>query len=189
MSSPGHPTLQDLASALPLIRSAPRDGGVIDLVVRRPAVGEREVLDEGRLDLVEGLVGDTWRVRRSSRTPDGSAHPDMQLTVMASRVIAAVARSRDRWPLAGDQLYVDMDLSEESLPAGARLALGGAVIEVTAQPHTGCKKFVERFGLDAMTFVSSPEGRALRLRGLNARVVHPGVIRAGDVIRRAGAGP
>lgn len=185
MSDGEHCTLEELESALDEIRRAPRDAGVLDLIVRRPRVGEREVLEQGELDLVEGLVGDNWRTRGSPRTADGSAHPDMQLNVMSSRVIALVARRKDRWALAGDQLFVDMDLSVESLPPGARLALGSAVIEVTAQPHAGCKKFVSRFGLDAMTFVNSAVGKELRLRGLNAKVVRPGVIRAGDAVTRA----
>jgi len=176
--------MEELLSGLEEIRRAPRDAGVLDLIVRRPQVGEREVLEEGRLDLVEGLVGDNWRVRGSPRTPDGSAHPDMQLDVMSSRVIALVAGERERWPLAGDQLYVDMDISAESLPPGTRLAVGSAVIEVTPQPHSGCKKFVERYGLDAMMFVNSAEGKALRLRGLNARVIQPGLIRVKDAVLR-----
>jgi hypothetical protein len=151
-------------------------------------VDEREVLEEGRLDLAEGLVGDSWKERGSSRTPDGSAHPDMQLNVMNSRVLALVAQGRERWRLAGDQLIMDMDLSDENLPPGTRLALGSAVIEVTELPHTGCHKFLARFGLDAMKFVNSPAGRRLRLRGLNAKVVRPGVIRPGDVIRKIRAG-
>jgi hypothetical protein len=178
-------TMEELEAALDEIRRAPRDAGVLDLIVRRPRIGEREVLAEGQLDLVEGLVGDTWRIRGSNRTEDGAAHPDMQLNVMSSRAIALVARGKDRWPLAGDQLYIDMDISAESLPPGTRLALGDAVIEVTPQPHNGCKKFVERFGIDAMTFVNSAVGKALRLRGLNAKVVRPGVIRAGDAVTRA----
>lgn len=183
-----HPTMQELLAALPAIREAPRERGVLKLVVRRPAKGEREVLGEGTLDLAEGLVGDNWRRRGSSRTADGSAHPDMQLNVMSSRAIAAVARTPERWHLAGDQLFIDMDLSLESLPAGTRLSLGSAVIEVTPQPHTGCKKFVERFGVDAMMFVNSEEGRALRLRGLNAKVIRPGAIRPGDPVERVAAG-
>src|SRR5918997_1726577 len=107
----------------------------------------------------------------------------MQLNVMNSRVIALVARSRDRWPLAGDQLYLDLDLSKDNLPAGTRLALGAAVIEVTAQPHTGCKKFVERFGVEAMKFVNSEMGKRLCLRGINAKVIEPGVIRIGQTAK------
>ena len=153
------------------------------MIVRRPDVDEREVLGQGKLDIVEGLVGDTWKSRGSSRTDDGSAHPDMQLNIMNSRVISLVATSRERWPLAGDQLFIDLDLSEENLPPGTRLELGTAAIEVTAIPHTGCKKFVERFGLDAMKFVNSGINN-LKLRGVNAKVVRAGLVRAGDKIRK-----
>ena len=155
--------------------------------MRRPQVGEREILQDGRLDLVEGLVGDSWKIRSSRRTADGTAHPDMQLNLMNSRVVQLLAQDKGRWHLAGDQLYVDLDLSEANLPPGTRLAIGSAVIEVTAEPHTGCSKFVERFGLDAMTFVNARERRDLHLRGINARVVTPGAIRVGDrVVKLSG---
>jgi len=179
-----HLTTEELEAGMDAVRLSPKDEGVLELIVRRPRVDEREVLEEGRLDLVEGLVGDSWKERGSSRTPDGSPHPDMQLNVMNARVLALVAQDRERWKLAGDQLIIDMDLSHENLPAGTRLALGSAVIEVTEQPHTGCHKFVARFGLDAMRFVNSDAGKRLRLRGLNARVVRPGVIRTGDAVRK-----
>jgi hypothetical protein len=180
-ASPKHLTMTELEAGLDEIRRSPKHEGVLEMIVRRPRPGEREVLAEGDMHPLEGLVGDCWRVRGSSRTADGSAHPEMQLNVMNSRVIALMAQLRDRWPLAGDQLYLDMDLSEENLPAGTRLALGTALIEVTAQPHTGCKKFVERFGLEALKFVNSEAGKQLRLRGLNAKVVEGGVIRVGQV--------
>jgi hypothetical protein len=177
-------TLEELEAGLDEIRGAPKEEGPLKLIVRRPRIEEREVLHEAELDLVDGLVGDNWRTRGSSRTPDGSSHPDMQLNIMNARVIALMARHPDRWQLAGDQLFLDLDLSAANLPPGTRLALGSAVIQVTDQPHTGCKKFVERFGADALKFVSSPLGRQLHLRGVNARVVQAGVIRTGDRARK-----
>lgn len=179
-----HLTTAELEAGLDEIRRAPRDDGRLELIVRRPQVDAREVLEEAQLDLQEGLVGDTWRTRGSSRTADGSAHPDMQLNIMNARAAALVAQAKERWPLAGDQLYIDLDLTDENLPPGTRLAIGSAVVEVTAQPHTGCQKFVSRFGLDAMKFVNSPIGKQLHLRGINVRVVQPGTIRAGDVVKK-----
>ena len=179
-----HLTTTELEAGLGVIREAPKDHGELKLIVRRPQIGEREVLDEGELHLADGLIGDSWKMRGSSRSIDGGPHADMQLNVMNARVIELVAQDKERWPLAGDQLYLDMDLSAENLPAGTQLAIGNAVIEVTSQPHTGCKKFVTRFGPDAMKFVNSIEGRELRLRGLNAKVVQPGLIRIGDRARK-----
>ena len=179
-----HLTIAELEAGLDTIRAAPKFEGVLELIVRRPQIEEREVLEEGELHPLEGLVGDSWKTRGSSRTADGSAHPEMQLNIMNSRVIALVAQDKQRWKLAGDQLYIDMDLSAVNVPAGTRLSLGSAVIEVTPQPHTGCKKFVSRFGLEAMKFVNSEIGRELHLRGINAKVVLPGIIRVGDVARK-----
>ena len=179
-----HLTADELLAGLEHIREAPADGGRLELIVRRPAVGEREVLAEAELHVADGLVGDSWKQRASSRTADHSPHPDCQITIMGARVIGLVAQGQDRWALAGDQLFVDMDLSTANLPPGTRLAIGTAVLEVTAQPHTGCGKFVERFGLEAMKFANSPTGRALNLRGVNARVVQAGVVRPGDRVRK-----
>jgi hypothetical protein len=185
MSQPIVPlSMEALEAGLPNIRESPRNPGVLRLIVRRPAVDAREVLETGELSCEEGLVGDTWRARSSSRSADGRAHPDMQLNIMNARAAALVAQRADRWPLAGDQLYVDLDLSADNLPPWTRLAIGSAVIEVTDQPHTGCGKFVARFGLDAMKLVNSPVGRSLNLRGINARVVKPGTISVGDVVRK-----
>jgi MOSC domain-containing protein YiiM len=181
-----HRTAEELAAGMPGVRAAPRDAGTVEMVVRRPAVDLREVLAEGRLTSEDGLVGDGWRARGSRSTPDGSADPERQVTVMSSRYVGLLAGGdRAAWPLAGDQLYVDLDLSEANLPAGTRLAVGTALVEVTEPPHTGCAKFSARFGSEALRLANSPEGRALRLRGLHVRVLEPGVVRPGDAVRRA----
>ena len=179
-----HATMAELEAGLENIRQSPTDTGVLALIVRRPQVEAREVLEVGELDQVEGLVGDNWKTRGSSQTADGSAHPDMQLNIMNARVIALVAQKKARWALAGDQLYLDLDLSAENVPPGTRLSLGEAVIEVTDQPHTGCKKFAARFGLDALKFISSPVGKQLQLRGINAKVIRSGAIRVGDTVKK-----
>src|SRR5215510_5583015 len=122
-----HLTTEELEAAMDHLRRTPKDDGVVELIVRRPEVDQREVLDEAEIDVIVGLVGDNWKVRGSKRTPDGSAHPEMQINIMNSRVTALVAQERERWPLAGDQLYIDMDLSRENLPAGSRIAVGSAI--------------------------------------------------------------
>jgi hypothetical protein len=179
-----HLSLMELEAGLEYIRQSPTDNGVLKLIVRRPNVDLREVITTAELSLEEGLIGDTWKVRSSSHTPDGSANVKSQITLMNARVIALLAQSEDRWSLAGDQLFVDMNLGVENLPPGTRLALGSAILEVSDEPHTGCKKFAMRFGTDATKFVNSREGKRLHLRGINARVVQPGTIRAGDVVKK-----
>jgi hypothetical protein len=179
-----HLSANELEAGLDHIRGAPADDGVLEMIVRRPEVGKREIVEAGELDETEGLVGDNWRFRGSRRTADGSPHPDMQLNLMSSRVAGLVAQDRKRWHLAGDQLFVDLDLSAANLPPGTHLSIGSAVIEITREPHTGCQKFLARFGLDATKFVNSPLGRELQLRGVNARVVQRGTIRCGDRVRK-----
>ena len=179
-----HLTTAELEAALDHLRQTPKDDGLVELIVRRPEVDQREVLDEAELDVGVGLVGDNWKVRGSKRTPDGSAHPEMQINIMNSRVTALVAQEKDRWPLAGDQLFIDMDLSKENLPAGSRIAVGSAILEVSPLPHTGCKKFVARFGTEAMEFVNSETGKALCLRGINARVIQGGTVKVGQTAKK-----
>ena len=176
--------LAELEQHLDHIRESPSDLGTVELISRRPAVDEREVVPEARLDLHEGLVGDTWRARGSSRRPDGSPDPEAQLTLMNARIAAAVAGARDRWALAGDQLFVDLDISQANMPPGTRVQVGEAVIEFSASPHTGCAKYSARFGVEALKFINSPMGRELRLRGANCRVIVPGTVREGDTIRK-----
>ena len=177
-------TMAQLEAALDHIREAPKDNGVVDLIVRRPRVDSREVLDEAQFDVEQGLMGDSWIYRGSSKTADGGPHPEMQITIMNSRVVDLVAQEKERWPLAGDQLFIEMDLSKANLPAGSRIAIGSAIIEVTEPPHLGCQKFVARFGVDAMKFVNSPVGRELCMRGIHARVVQSGTVRTGDTVKK-----
>jgi hypothetical protein len=176
----GHVSLLELEAGLDGVRRAPRDGGTVELIVRRPAEGEREILEQAQLDTVKGMVGDRWWSTR--RDP---ASRENQLTLMGSRAAALVSGRPDGWAIAGDQLYVDLALSYDNLRPGTRLRLGSAVIEVTAAPHTGCGKFVKRFGIDAQKLVNSPVGRELNLRGINAKVITAGAVRRGDRIAKA----
>ena len=180
MTEVKHLEAEELEAGLKNILQSPKDHGVLKLIVRRPDVDQREVLEEAELNTTEGLVGDNWRRRGSGMTQDGSAHPEMQLNIMNARVIGLVASSRERWPLAGDQLYVDLDLTKDNLPPGSRLQLGTAILEVSEVPHLGCKKFASRFGVEATKFVNSRRGKQLNLRGINAKVVQSGIVRVGN---------
>ena len=184
MLATNHLPIAELEAGMDSIRQSPKDNGILKMIVRRPGEDKREVIHEGELSLEEGLVGDTWKERFSRRTPDGSANLDAQITVMNARAVELLAQSEERWSLAGDQLFVDLDLSDDNLPPGTHLALGSAVIEVTAVPHTGCAKFAERYGTDATKFVNSPEGKRLHLRGINTRVVQAGKIQVGDTVKK-----
>jgi len=176
-----------LESRLDHLRAAPGRAGTLAMIVRRPEVGVREILEEGVLDEAGGLVGDNWLGRATSRAVAEGRHLDAMITVMSARMVSLLGETDDEQALAGDQLYVDLDLSHDNLPTGTRVAIGeAAVLEVTAKPHAGCKKFLARFGPDALAFVNSEVGSRMRLRGLNARVVRGGVVRPGDVVRRLG---
>ena len=178
-------TTDELTAALDHLRSAPSDQGRLELIVRRPGVEQREVVDQAELDVEDGLVGDSWKARGSRHTADGSAEHGRQLTLMSARAVDLFAGGdRGRWPEAGDQLYVDLDLSEANVPAGTRLAIGAAIVEVSALPHTGCAKFNQRYGRDVSRFVNSAEGVDLHLRGINAFVVTGGPIAVGDAVTR-----
>jgi len=181
-----HLPYAQLEAGLEHVRQAPKAAGTVELIVCRPRVGERKVLPRCELDLELGLVGDNWKQRGFRKSPDGRAHPDMQLNLMNARAIALIAKTPARWPMAGDQFYVNLDLSPGHLPPGTQLQIGSAIIEVTAEPHLGCAKFAERFGRDAARFVNSDAGKALNLRGINAKVIQPGQVATGDTIRKLG---
>lgn len=182
--APAHRTLEDLMRALESAGPSPLDHGTVEMIVRRPTHNEREVLESAEVDLEHGMVGDNWRARGSKSMPDNRPHPEAQIAIMNSRTIHAIAQDRSYWPLAGDQLFLDLDLSAENLPAGQRLAIGSVILEVTPLPHNGCAKFTERFGSGATHLVNSKEGREHRRRGINTRVIQAGIIRVGDTVTK-----
>ena len=177
-------SMTELEAGMDHIRQSPKNDGILKMIVRRPNVDEREALYEGELSTTEGLVGDTWKSRGSSHTADGSPSVNAQITIMNARAIALLAQDEEHWSLAGDQLYIDMDLSDDNIPPGTQLTIGSAIVEVSAQPHSGCKKFSSRFGVEAMKFVNSPEGKQLHLRGINTKVIQAGIIRVGDAVMK-----
>ena len=176
---------RDFAPFLASVVDSPKDLGRVEAIVLRPTRETRVIVEEAELDLELGVVGDNWLERGSSSSPDGKARLDSQVTLINTRLLAAIEPDASRWPLAGDQLYVDFDLSIEQLPIGARFQVGEAILEVSPAPHTGCAKFSARFGSDALKWTNTPEGRALRMRGMNAMVVQPGTVRVGDAVRKA----
>jgi hypothetical protein len=177
-----HLSTAEIEANIAKVLESPKDNGTLEMIVRRPAVNEREVVESGFLSVENGLVGDNWLTRGSSRTDNGLGHPEMQLNLMNWRFANLIAGGRDRVQLAGDQLFVDLDLSPDNIPPGTQLSLGSAVIEITPIPHLGCKKFVERFGIDAMKYANSDFGRKHNLRGVNAKVITTGDVSVGDQV-------
>ena len=173
-----HRSTAELNGFLDHIRDAPADRGPVEMIVWRPAEDARVTADSGELDVELGLIGDNWSQREQP-------HPDGQLTLMNARVLEALTAQRDRWPLAGDQIVVDLDLSESNLPPGTRLRIGEATVEITAKPHTGCAKFAGRFGADGLRFVNVGDGPNGRFRGVYARVVEGGTFSVGDTVTKA----
>ena len=176
-----HVSRESLDPHLPTLRALSSEQGTLELIVVRPTEGERELPDAAELTIEDGLVGDRWTQRID---PDGNVHRDNQLTIASTHLLGLIAEP-ERWPLAGDNLLVDIGLDKESLPTGSRLAIGDTVVvQISEEPHTGCAKFSARFGSDALKFINSPEGRELRLRGVNAHVIVPGTVSTGDTVRR-----
>ncbi len=179
-----HASKKQLEATLPHIQAAPTDAGPVELIVCRPANNQRKVLTEALLDPETGLQGDNWLQRGDPSATNQTAYRNMQINIMSARAAAAIAQNKSRWSLAGDQFFIDMDLSENNLPPGARLAIGTAILEITAEPHLGCRKFSDHFGKDAVMFVNSDIGKALHLRGLNAKIVKSGMVVTGDMARK-----
>ncbi len=183
-TSPRHLTRAELEAGLPHILAAPKDVGRLDMIVRRPEHDLRETPQSVRISLANGIPGDHWNRGCHISTEDGRPHPDVQICIMNARAIELIAGDRAHWALAGDNLMIDMDLSADNLPPGTRLAIGEAELEITAEPHNGCQKFIDRFGRDACIFVNTGPGKANRLRGIYGRVVRDGTISIGDTVRK-----
>jgi MOSC domain-containing protein YiiM len=175
-----HLTRAELQAGLPHVLDSPKDDGVLEAIVVRPEHGKRQDVQSCDISLEGGVHGDHWAKGCWMSTEDGKPHPDVQICIMNARCIALVAHERERWPLAGDNLLIDLDLRPDNLPPGQRLAIGSAIIEITSVSHNGCENFVERYGRAAVVFVNAPKGKALRLRGIYARVVQDGRISVGD---------
>ncbi|MEM7334639.1 MAG: MOSC domain-containing protein [Chloroflexota bacterium] len=176
--------MTQLNEGIPVILESPKNNGRIDLITIRPATNERVLKDEVEISIENGVEGDNWKTRGSNSMPDKSSNPEAKITIMNSRVIKHITQSDSGWEWAGDQFFVEMDLSEENLPAGQQLQLGTAVLEVSAVPHTGCAKFVARFGKDAHKFVNNQYGRSQRFRGVNLKVIKGGTVKVGDTAQK-----
>jgi MOSC domain-containing protein YiiM len=179
-----HLSLDEIKEGLSEILQSPKDRGILRAIVIRPETDARVSLERCELSPEGGVHGDSWAKGCWMSLPDGRPHPDVQVTIMNARTLALIAQAQERWPLAGDNLVVDLDLSGDNLPAGTRLSAGSALLEITPVPHNGCKKFAERFGIDATRFVNSRDGKQVHLRGIYARIVEPGVITVGDTIEK-----
>jgi len=179
-----HLTRAELLAGLPEILAAPKDDGRVDGIVVRPASEQREEVESIGISLAGGFEGDHWVRGCWMSTEDGRPHPDVQICIMSSRCIALIAEDRDNWAPAGDNLFVDMDLTPSNLPPGTQLSVGTAVIEITDTPHKGCAKFIERYGRDACVFVNMGDGDKYKLRGIYARVVKDGQLSLGDTIKK-----
>jgi MOSC domain-containing protein YiiM len=179
-----HLTMEELKAGLAEIMASPADGGTLEGIVVRPEHDARTEVESVDISLKGGVHGDHWAKGCHKSTEDGLPHPDVQICIMNARCIALIAQARDNWAPAGDNLFIDLNLSAGNLAPGQRLAIGSAVIEITAEPHNGCAKFIERYGRDACVFVNTGEGKRNRLRGIYARVVEDGRITIGDRVEK-----
>ncbi len=169
----------EIEAGMAHVAASPKDAGRVEAIFIRPETDEREALQEVRISPEGGVEGDRWsRSGREEKAPD----PRSQVSLMNVRVLNLIAPDKERWPMAGDNLIVDLDLDVENLPVGQRLSIGNAVLEVTEVPHPGCKKFLARYGKDAMGYINANERKDLRLRGVFAKVIEPGTVSVGDTI-------
>ncbi|TWT85325.1 hypothetical protein Pla123a_01320 [Posidoniimonas polymericola] len=185
-TSPRHLSRQELEGLLPDVTASPRAVGALQAIFVRPAENERRSVDHAELSQETGIVGDRWLTNHWQQLPNGASDPDTQVSIMNARILRAISGGdHEAMGLAGDNLIVDFDLSEDHLPAGSRLRIGGEVeIQISATPHTGCKKFVQRYGVEAQRFVNGDEGKRHHLRGLLGMIVSPGTIRVGDRVEK-----
>ena len=175
---------EQIVGGMSHVTASPADGGRLELIIVRPAEGERVLPESVRVSPEQGVEGDKWRHSRGHDTPDDGPDPRTQVTLMNARILRLISGEEGRMPLAGDNLIVDLDLSDENIAPGQRLSVGEAVLEVTEVPHNGCGAFLDRYGKDAVKFVNSPEGKRLHLRGLHAKVITAGVVSVGDEVRK-----
>ena len=181
---PRHLTTPELRDGLSEILRSPKDNGTLQGIVIRPSHGARCELTSCDISLEGGVHGDHWAKGCWKSTEDGRPHPDVQICIMNARCIALIAQDRANWAPAGDNLFIDMDLSPDNLPPGQQLVIGTAVIEITDTPHNGCASFIERYGRDACVFVNTGDGKRHRLRGIYARVVQDGQVSVGDTVTK-----
>ena len=179
-----HLTFDELNAGLAHIRASPKEEGRLEAIIARPAPGERRDLASSEISLAGGVHGDHWAKGCWKTTADGKPDPDVQICMMNARCIELIAQERSNWPPAGDNFFIDMDLTPGNMPPGTRLGIGSAIIEVTGIAHNGCASFIERYGRDACVFVNTGEGERLRLRGIYARVVRDGRVSVGDKVKK-----
>ena len=178
-------SLDQLMAQLPgVIEAAPKDTGTLDMIISRPDHGMRTQPQSVEVTAKSGVAGDHWSKGCWSSLSDGSPNPDVQICMMMSGVIGAIAGDRANWPAAGDNFFLDMDLTPANMPPGTRFAIGTAEFVVTDEPHNGCQSFIDRYGRDACLFVNTGRGKSLRLRGIYARVTKDGTVSVGDTVRK-----
>jgi MOSC domain-containing protein YiiM len=185
LSAPRHLTTPELEQTLPTVLASPRDVGRLEVIVVRPTADERQTPASILITPERGVEGDHWLSDFPTDPTHNEMHLDSQVSLMNARFLRQIAVEEEAVCLAGDNLVVDLDLSEENLPAGSRLAIGDAVtLEITATPHTGCTKLAARYGQESRAFMNNPRGTALHLRGRYARVLTAGTATIGDTVRK-----